>query len=106
MRTEQSGLPCAMALRLIPRSPRGPGFIAPVIARNRVSRNLAPASGRQDHTALPYAIASLVGRNYRVHRISGPTFVTTAKRPSCGPGWREENHIFLENGRDIFALTF
>ena len=42
---------------LIPRSPRGPGFLAPVAARKQVSRNLAPASGCQDHTALPYTDA-------------------------------------------------
>jgi hypothetical protein len=32
-------------------------------------QNLTPASGRQDHTALPYALASLVLRRRRVHRI-------------------------------------
>jgi hypothetical protein len=28
-----SGIPCAMVLRLIACSPRGPGFLAPVVAR-------------------------------------------------------------------------
>jgi hypothetical protein len=31
---EQPGLPCAMVLRLIPRSPREPGFLAPVANRS------------------------------------------------------------------------
>jgi hypothetical protein len=29
-----SGIPCAMVLTLIARSPRGPGFLAPVVARS------------------------------------------------------------------------
>ena len=28
--SRSSGIPCAMVLRLIARSPRGPGFVAPV----------------------------------------------------------------------------
>jgi hypothetical protein len=46
--------------------------------------NLTPASGCQDHTPSPSAgnIARLA--SYRVHRIPRPTFVTIAKRPSCG----------------------
>jgi hypothetical protein len=51
---ETPGLPCAMVLRLISRSPRGPGFLAPVASRI-ASRNLTPASGRQDHTTSPSA---------------------------------------------------
>ena len=51
---ETSGIPHAMVLRLISRSPRGPGFLAPVI-RRIAPTNLAPASGRQDHTPLPSA---------------------------------------------------
>ena len=52
--------------------------------------NLTPASGRQDHTTSPSAVAPLVfGRN-RVHRIPRPTSVTIAKRPSVqGHGMRE-----------------
>ena len=53
--------------------------------------NLAPASGRQNHTTSPSAKASLVRANdcastLRVHRIPLPTSVTIASRPSnrCG----------------------
>ena len=106
MRTEQSGLPCAMALRLIPRSPRGPGFIAPVAARSQVSRNLTPASGRQDHTALP-----LRDSFARLATLSRPPHLRSNVRddreaPLVRAGMAENNHSFLENGRDIFALTF
>jgi hypothetical protein len=51
---ETPGIPRAMVLRLIPRSPRGPGFFAPVASRI-LPRNLTPASGCQDHTTLPSA---------------------------------------------------
>src|SRR4051812_44731760 len=53
--------------------PGEPGLVA-TIARNRLSllANLTPASGRQDHTILPYAFAALVSRNIRVHRIPAP----------------------------------
>jgi hypothetical protein len=74
------GLPCAVVLRLTPRSPRGPGFFAPVIPKARVARfgSLAPASGRQDHTAWPFAKRSFVRileKNTaisRVHRCPPP----------------------------------
>jgi hypothetical protein len=70
---ETPGLPCAMALRLIPRSP-GTGFLAPVARIVRHVARLASTSGGQDHTALPYAIVSVVrakiARRYeRVHHI-------------------------------------
>src|SRR6266567_9207322 len=50
--------------------------------RKITSANLTPASGRQDHTASPSALAPLVLRRYRVHRIPHPTSVTIAIRPS------------------------
>ena len=57
--TGTPGLPCAMVLRLIPSSPRGPGLFAPVIGEIS-STNLTPASGRQDHTTSPSASAPFV----------------------------------------------
>src|SRR5215468_1784518 len=60
VRTESSGLPCAMVLRLIARSPREPGLIAPVVRKLRQIANLASASGGQDHTPLPSASAPFV----------------------------------------------
>jgi len=43
---------------------------------------------------LSYARLLLVLQRHRVHRFSGPTFVTIAKRPSCGPGWLGVNQKF------------
>jgi hypothetical protein len=61
--------------RRIPRSPRGPGFLAPVIRETLVERsaNLAPASGRQDHTAWPSAKRSFVGTLKRMLRPRAAT---------------------------------
>ena len=68
---EPSGIPHAMVLRLISRSPRGPGSLAPVIGVMRsIIANLTPASGRQDHATSPSAKAALACRSSRVHRIS------------------------------------
>jgi len=53
-----------------------------------IAAGLIPASGDQDHTTSPSALAALVLRSHCVHRIPRPTFVTIAKRPSCGAGWR------------------
>jgi hypothetical protein len=47
-----------------------------------VFTNLAPASGRQNHTTSPSACTVSRLPTRRVHRIPLPTFVTTAKRPS------------------------
>jgi hypothetical protein len=58
---EASGLPCAMALRLISCSPRRSGFLVTVASVMRsIIANLTPASRRQDHTTSPYASASFV----------------------------------------------
>jgi hypothetical protein len=55
-------------LRLISRSPRGPGSFAPVVSQGLTPQTLAPASGRQDHTTLPSASNALVSRAISVHR--------------------------------------
>ena len=60
-------------------------FLPPSLANT--SANLTPASGCQDHTTSPSAIAPFVKGALSVHRIPHPTSVTTAKRPSCGTGW-------------------
>ena len=64
----QSGLPCAMVLRLIARSPWRSGFLV-TIAREACSANLTPASRRQDHTTSPSASGAPVLRTLRGHRI-------------------------------------
>jgi hypothetical protein len=79
---KQSGIPCAMVLRLIPRSPRRSGFLSPSPRNAKHCRELTPASRRQDHMASPSARGAFVFRAARVHRIPRSTFVTIAKRPS------------------------
>jgi hypothetical protein len=65
---KHSGLPCAMALRLISCSCVN-GFLATVAAPTWALRNLTPAPRRQDHTTSPYASCAFVLRAFRVHRI-------------------------------------
>jgi hypothetical protein len=85
---EASGIPCVMALRLIPCSPRRPGLFV-TVAPQITPRNLTPASGRQDHTVLPYAQtsfvlrASMARRRSRVHHI--PSRVRDDARPPLLP---------------------
>ena len=74
---ESSGIPCAMVLTLIARSPWGPGFLAPIARGARHAANLTSASGGQDHTPSPSAPALLVSHHHRVHRIPASTSVTT-----------------------------
>ena len=48
-------------LRLISRSPRGPGFVAPVVRVMRsIIANLTSASGGRDHATSPSASATFV----------------------------------------------
>jgi len=66
---KHSGLPCAMAWRLIRALPGDRAFLPPSSAWcASIIANLTPASGRQDHTTSPYASASHVSRHKRVHR--------------------------------------
>jgi hypothetical protein len=80
---KRSGIPCAMALRLIPRSLRRSGFFVtvPGVMRSIIAR-FTPASRRQDHAALSSARGAFVVCASRGHRIPHPTSVTIAIRPS------------------------
>ena len=92
-----------MVLRLIARSPRGPGFLAPVVGNVRHAANLASASGGQDHTPSPSALASLVRRNQSVHRIPASRSVTIGHNALCiEAGCAGADHIILKNGIGIF----
>src|SRR5437899_13075429 len=109
---EHSGIPCAMALRLMPRSPwrRIPfasittGLMAQPIRLDRIRhRQLGTSHGCRDHTVLPYAEAPYVLRagfrsqdklalrlRLRADAAASTTsrlaFVTIAIRPSCRDG--------------------
>jgi hypothetical protein len=81
-----TGIPCAMVLTLISRSPRGTGLIAPSPCGS-TPQDLIPASEDQDHATSPSAPARFVRAHWRVHRIPASSSVTIAKRPSSG--WRD-----------------
>jgi hypothetical protein len=67
-------------------------------------RYLMPASGHQDHTTSPSALAPLVWPHHRVHRIPRPTSVTIAIRPSCERETREEEPLICPTAQaHIFA---
>jgi hypothetical protein len=92
-----------MVLRLISRSPRGPGFLAPVIGAMRLHRRpLGISVGMPG----PHDFAVRPGRarltRHCGHRIPPPTFMTIAKRPSCGGRTRGANHRFRKNRSEIF----
>jgi hypothetical protein len=55
-----SGLPCAMVLQLIRALPGDRALLPPSSLRSLLLKNLAPASGRQDHTISPSASAAFV----------------------------------------------
>jgi len=57
-------------LQLIRALPGDRALLPPSLRGCRHPRNLAPASGRQDHATSPYALRALTSRAHRVHRIS------------------------------------
>ena len=82
---EASGIPCVMALRLMPRSPRRRIRLVPVAGglkalRARLGsqhlRRLDTSNGCQDHTVLPYAQTSVVLRT--CNRLRGSTRPATS----------------------------
>jgi hypothetical protein len=86
--SQSTGPPCAMVLRLIRDLPGDRAFLPPSL-RRRHQRNLASASGGQDHTTSPSVSTSLVLRHRYVHRIPRSTFVTTRPSLQMSTGWRE-----------------
>src|SRR5215831_5498205 len=74
------GIPCAMVLRLIARSPREPGFLAPVAARLVTARLDASVGAPGPHA---FAVRKSASRprkacalSFRVHRIPRSRSVT------------------------------
>src|SRR4030088_1544196 len=77
-----SGLPHAMALRLIRDRPGDRLSCHHHLQRLSLPHDLTPAPGRQAHTTSPPAFATLVSRSLRVHRIP-PHGRDDRDRPSC-----------------------
>ena len=65
--------------------PGGPGLLSPSPVRSLLLTNLTPASGRQNHTILPYASVPFV-KGTSASTASHPASVTIAKRPSYRDG--------------------
>ena len=64
-----SGLPCAMALRLIACSPRRTALLPPLRPEKQLPPGaLTPAPRRRDHTTLPYALMPFAIGTASVHR--------------------------------------
>ncbi len=78
-------------------------FLPPASVMRSIIADLTPASGRQDHTALPYATALLVSQRNRVHRNPVPRFVTIAKRPSSWAGMRRFKPLICPTRRAKFC---
>ncbi len=133
-RRRHSGLPCAVVYGLLRALLGEPGLFATValltaacrrpVGLTRVTQNLAPASGRRDHTTSPSALASLVlraaGRSRKIRPAATrarDALASTALRPNVRdvrdtPLWRagmaqviinfgkNERKIFLMRGLD------
>jgi hypothetical protein len=100
---KRSGIPRAMALRLIPRSLRRSGVLVTVVSVMRsIVANFTPASRRQDHAALSSATDAFVLCAICGHRIPHPTSVTIAIRPSW---WARDGRISASDLPDEASKT-
>ena len=100
---KHSGLPCAMVLRLIARSPRCPGLIATVACRVS-SANLIPASGNRDHTPLPSAGRIPRQMMQPASIASRPTSVTTRTPLRSGRDKASIIHISEKRKQNISSV--
>jgi hypothetical protein len=77
-----TGIPCAMVLRFLSCSSRGPGFVAPVV--RRMTHDLDASVGAPEPH--DFAVRAGIARPAMPARPPHffPTSVTVAKRPSCG----------------------
>ena len=107
---KHTGLPRAMALRLIRDRPGDPAFCDTIVLGQRwLPSNLTPASGRRTQTISPYAAA----RSSRVPRrpsLPCPAFATTADAPLVGQDGASygfdlpdvASDLFLSKGLDLY----
>ncbi|SDO59450.1 hypothetical protein SAMN05444050_4526 [Afipia sp. GAS231] len=87
---EASGLPCAMALRLIRDRPGDPAFCDTIALGQRwLPSNLTPASGRRTQTISPYVKTTLVSRDL-TSTAPCPSFATMANAPCVQKIWQNE----------------
>ena len=98
---KRSGIPCAMVLRLIARSPRGTGLDSP--RDLRIARKLDPSVGGSGPHAFAVRVSAL--RQVAPTRPShpGPRVVTIAIRPSSGgTGCRDHTTDFISDKANYF----
>ena len=88
----QSGLPCAIGYGLFRALLGDRAFLPPSPLRSLLLKNLAPASGRQDHTASPSASARVRLAQAFASTASHRAFVTIATRPSHRVRRADSNH--------------
>jgi len=112
VQSEHSGIPCAMALRLMPRSPWrrirlasiAAGLMAQSIRLDRIRhRQLDTSHGCQDHTVLPYASASYVQRDVNRSRVCPalqPPSAPTPRVHRIPPRVRDDRDTPLLSRRD------
>ena len=75
-------------------------FLPPSLVNS--STNLAPASGRQNHTTSPSATALLVLQHHQRPSHPASRFVTIAIRPLGGAGWHRSIAVSTNRKSEIF----
>jgi hypothetical protein len=86
---KQSGLPCAMVLRLISCSPRRDlACLSPSSRRILLLRNLTPATGASGPHDFAVRLTRCSSKAHPRPPLPAPTSVTMANAPSLGTGWR------------------
>ena len=105
-----SGIPCAMVLTLIARSPWRPGFFAPIIGKI-ISHQFDTSVGVSGPHAFTSASAPFV-RAKKLARVANASIAARLtfgddwpKRPLHRGGMAREDHILLKNGSGIFFAT-
>jgi len=100
-----SGLPCAMALRLMTYSPRRLGFLASVAHEKFKDHpaRLTSASGGQDYTISPSALLPIVVGTSCGHRIPRSTSVTTRTPLARSAGRADNTSDFEKKSRQIYG---
>ena len=87
---KQSGLPCAMALRLIPCSPRRDHSLLVTVAprKRELLKDLTPAIGASGPHDFAVRFSRARQSQHPRPPLPAPTSVTMANAPSLGTGWR------------------
>ena len=99
---KQSGIPCAMVLRLASCSRRSAGLDS-LRRPGFMTRGLIPASGDHDHTTSPSASGLRSSAQPGRPSHPAPRFVTIAKRPPCERGMARPYNCLYFRKSEIFS---